>query len=75
MQSKFFSAGNSYLEFQEAREELASLAESVQSLPQTTQQEICNQLTSFSDEVLSNFQEFLARGEDLTCSLGLTGSY
>ena len=65
-----FSEGNSYLEFQEAREELANLAESMRTLPQATQQEICDQLASFPDETLPNFQEFLARG-GLTCSLDL----
>ena len=65
-----FSENNSYLEFQEMRKELSNLAENMGYLPETTEQTICDRLTSFSNEILSNFQEFLGKS-DLTCSLDL----
>ena len=65
-----FSENNSYMEFQEIREKLSDLAKDAQNLSPAVQQEICNQLESFSDEVLSNFQEFLIQAK-LTCSSDL----
>ena len=65
-----FSESDSYLEFQEIQRELSDLAEEAKNLPQDIQQEICDQLTSSSDEVLSNFQDFLMKAE-LTCSSAL----
>ena len=65
-----FSKNNSYLEFQKIQQELSDLAEEAKNLPQDIQQEICDELTSSSDEVLSNFQEFLMKAE-LTCSSDL----
>ena len=65
-----FSESDSHLEIQEIQQRLSNLAEKVQSLNPTAQQEICDHLTSFSDEILSNFQEFLAK-TGLTCSLDL----
>lgn len=65
-----FSENNSYIEFQDIRQRLSDLAEDAQNLPPEVQQEICHELESSSDEVLSNFQEFLEKAE-LTCSLEL----